>query len=273
MGYALFFGVLAGAMLAFPREAARAAMDALALCASSVAPVLGPFMACMLLIVSRLPGGPAVRVLLSWLTGSPGGARLMQTMKPAGRGALRLAAMSGTMSPMFFLGAVSAWLGDAAAGRLILICHLLGAAGVGCCIRGGGACVCPPPEPTPLDRAFRDTALALLMIGVCMMLGGAMSAMIGCALPFLTPGVSAIFQCLTEVTSGVRALIGLQGPFTVPLVCAACSFGGLSLLMQNAAFWREGGVTVGQLFVLRALHGLLSGALCLAGQALFFSGL
>lgn len=268
MGYALFFGVLAGAMIAFPGEAAGAALHAMELWASSVAPVLGPFMACMLLTVPRLPGGQWTRTALAWLMGSPGGARLMQTVKPTGRGALRLAAMTGTMSPMFFLGTLASWLGSPEAARLILICHWLGALGVGCCIRGEKAAVCAPPAPLSLAQAMGDTARALLMIGVCMMLGSAAARLIACALPFLPPGASAAAQCLAEVTSGVKSLIGLRTSWTAPLTCAACSFGGLSLLMQNAAFWQEGGVTAGQLFVLRALHGLLSGTLCLAAQTL-----
>ena len=57
----------------------------------------------------------------------------------------------------------------------------------------------------------------------------------------------------------------------IELLCAACSFGGLSLLMQNAAFWQESGVRIGQLFLLRLLHGLLAGGL---GWIVFhFSGI
>lgn len=262
MGYAALFGILAGAMIAYPSEAARAASDALGLWAGAIAPVLGPFMACMLMIVSRLPVRPWARVLLSWLCGSPGGAKLMRAAGVSGRSALRMAAMTGTMSPMFFLGTLSGWLGDPAAARLMLICHLLGALALGLCIPAGKAASGPPPVPMPLAVALKDTALALLTVAGCMMLGSVAARMAACALPALSPDVSAGLQCLLEITAGVKALIARGSPFTVPLACAACSFGGLSLLMQNAAFWQEGGVGMGTLCLLRALHGVLSGTLC-----------
>ena len=261
MGYAVFFGVLAGAMIAFPGPAAEAARAGLRLWATAVAPVLGPFMACMLMVTSRLRGGAGWRVFLAWLCGSPGGARLMQTLKPVGAGALRLAAMTGTMSPMFLLGPVSAWLADARAGRIILACHVLSALALGLCIQPDRGFHCPPPAPMPLSQALRDSAQALLMIALCMMLGCVSARMAVCALPGLPPAVGAALQCILEVTAGIRALIALQGPGTVPLVCAACSFGGLSLLMQNAAFWQESGVTMSRLLLLRLLHAALAGSL------------
>ena len=79
-------------------------------------------------------------------------------------------------------------------------------------------------------------------------------------------------QCALEVTAGVKALTQLNLPFALPLVCAACSFGGLSLLMQNAAFWQESSVGLPQLLLLRLAHGLLSGSLCLIAQQLLGHG-
>ena len=69
------FGALAGAMLIFPQQAAEAAQKALALFACSVAPVLGPFMVCMLMLSSRIRGRMGLRVLLSWLCASPAGVK------------------------------------------------------------------------------------------------------------------------------------------------------------------------------------------------------
>ena len=259
MGWAAVFGALAGAMLVFPAEAAQAARDGLLLWARSVAPVLGPFMACMLMVTTRLGGGMALRAGLSWLCGSPGGARLMQTLGLRGKPALRAAALTGTMSPMFFLGTVSAWLGHPAAGRWLLLCHWAGTLILGLMIPGRAAEKVSPPSPMQLGQALRETALALLTVGLCMALGCVSARLAACALPHLPPALAAALQCALEVTSGVRSLIALGSPWTLPLVCAACSFGGLSLLMQNAAFWQESGVTMGQLLLLRLLHGLLAG--------------
>ncbi|MBQ9264956.1 MAG: hypothetical protein IJ189_12210 [Clostridia bacterium] len=263
------FGALAGAMLVYPGEAAEAAWQGMMLWARAVAPVLGPFMACMLMITSRLSGGPWLRVALSWLGGSPGGARLMQGMNLTGRDAVRYAAMTGTMSPMFFLGTVSAWLGDAVAGRIILLCHIAGALLLGLCVKKTGDTPAPACQPMPLGTALRESALALLTVALCMMLGCVAARMASCAFPELPPSAAAALQCALEVTAGVKALIEWPGTYTAPLVCAACSFGGLSLLLQNAAFWQDSGVTLSQLFFLRLLHAMLSGALCF----LVFQGL
>ena len=270
MLYAAAFGMLAGAMLVFPGEAAEAAWQGLRLWARAVAPVLGPFMACMLMLTSRVGGGAALKTLLGWLCGSPGGARLMQGMGLRGPAALRFAAMTGTMSPMFFLGTVSAWLDNPAIGRVILCCHILGAFLIGLCIYKGEQQAPPPAVPMPLGIALRESAFALLTVGLCMMLGCVAARMAACAFPHLPPWGAVALQCALEVTAGVKALIALHPPYTVPLICAACSFGGLSILLQNAAFWQESGVTLGQLALLRILHAVLSGCLCRIVLWVFF---
>ena len=269
MLYAAAFGILAGAMIVFPSQAADAALRGLTLWARAVAPVLGPFMACMLMITSRLGGGAGLNTALGWLCGSPGGARLMQPLRLSGPAALRAAAMTGTMSPMFFLGTVSAWLQSAEKGRLILICHLLSAFLLGLAIPKGKEAPQPPaPSPMPLGAAMKESALALLTVGLCMMLGCAAAKMAECAFPRIPPAAFAALQCALEVTAGAQTLISLQSDYTVPLLCAACSFGGLSILLQNAAFWQESGVTPGQLFFLRLAHGALAFLLCLFAQRL-----
>ena len=267
MGYALAFGLLAGAMIVYPAEAAAAAGDGLALWARSVAPVLGPFLACMLMLSSRVGGGMMVKIALGWLCGSPGGARLMQDCGLEGKNALRAAAMTGTMSPMFFLGTVSGWLNDPSGGRLILLCHIAGALALGLCIPCGKINAPVSAVPIPLPQALRDSALALLTVALCMMLGCTAARMAACAFPNLPDWAAAALQCALEVTGGVKALIGLGNPYAIPLICAACSFGGLSILLQNAAFWQKSGVSIGKLLLLRMAHASISFALCLALKA------
>ena len=269
---ALPFGILAGMMLAFPREAAEAARQGIAVWAQAVVPVLGPFMVCALLITSRLSGSLPLKILCGWLSGSPGGARLLAGEGLRGKAALQGAALSGTMSPMFFLGTVSLWLNDPAAGPLIFFCHLCGAVLTGL-IWG------PLPkgkkgkaQPLPLGAALRESAQALLTVGLCMALGCAAARMVLCAAPKLPSAAAAALQCALEVTAGVQALIRLKGAHSLPWVCAACSFGGLSLLMQNAAFWEESGVGFMQLLGLRLCHALAAGGLCLAACALLGRG-
>ncbi len=268
MGYAAAFGMLAGAMIVYPSEAADAAAEGLALWARAVVPVLGPFLVCMLMLSSRMGGGVWLKTALGWLSGSPGGARLLRDSGLRGKSALRAAAMTGTMSPMFFLGTVSEWLGDPRAGRMILLCHVAGAMLLGLCIPRGEKGTVQPARPVPLALALRESVLALLSAALCMMLGFAAARMTACAFPGLPDWAAAGAQCALEVTGGVKALIGLEPLHPYPLVCAACSFGGLSILLQNAAFWQESGVGVGKLFLLRIAHAFLSFGLCCAGAGL-----
>lgn len=256
-------GALIGAMLIFPLQAADAARQGLLLWARAVAPVLGPFLALMLLLSSRLPGGAGGKILLSWLCGSPGGARLMQAMHPRGRTALRYAAMTGTMSPMFFLATVSGWLESPAAGWKILLCHLGGALLAGLCFRCGERAPAASPAPMPLPQALRESALALLNVALCMALGCVCARMAACALPRLPMWAVVGVQCLLEVTGGVQALSALRPPLACSLICAACSLGGLSLLMQNGAVWRESGLGLPALLGCRGLHALFAFLLCL----------
>ena len=262
------FGALAGAMIVFPAEAAEASYQALALWARAVAPVLGPFMACMLMLSTRMGGGLALRTVMGWLCGSPAGARLMREANVRGRSALRAAAMTGTMSPMFLIGTVGAWLGDRRLGWVIFFCHVLGALCVGLCIRSTEKAEAASPVLMPLGAALRESALALLTVALCMMIGCVAAKMAACALPGLPPEARAALQCALEVTGGVKSIIALETPCAAPLICAACSFGGLSLLAQNAAFWQDSSVDIGKLALLRLAHALVSDVLCQAAMKL-----
>lgn len=264
-------GVLLGAMIVFPRPAAAAARDALSAWAQAVVPSLGPFMACVQLLSPHLGSSMGARTALSWLGGSPGGARLMQEDGLSGRGALHAAALTGTMSPMFFLGTLAGWLGNARAGWLLLGCHWLGAFLAGRCF--------PPARPAGKSRpaaqatrgisqVLRETAAALGMIGVCMMLGAVAARMAACALPFLPPQGIAALQCLLEITAGARALLALSPAAPLPVLCAACAFGGLSVQLQNLAFWQRSGLTLSKLVLVRAVHALIAGGLCFLACAM-----
>ena len=99
-----------------------------------------------------------------------------------------------------------------------------------------------------------------------MTLGCVAAKIAACAFPSLPPEIRTALQCALEVTGGVKSIIALQTPHDAPLICAACSFGGLSLLAQNAAFWQDSGVGMGKLALLRLGHAAVSGALCQAAM-------
>ncbi len=263
------WGALIGAMLVYPSQAAEAAWHALSLWARSVVPALFPFLIGMLMLGSRIRAKGGTLVALGWLSGSPGGARLLQQQKPAGRYALRLAALTGTMSPMFFLSTLSGWLMDSRAGIIMLAAHLLGALSTGLMVPAHPEMSSTESTPLPLATALQNAATAMLTVAGCMTLGCVAARMTACALPGLGTPWMVLLQCLLEVTAGTQRIIAVDTTLKIPLLCAACSFGGLSLGMQNAAFFQESGVTLMQLLKLRAVHALVAFALCY-GMCLLF---
>ena len=158
---------------------------------------------------------------------------------------------------------MSGWLESPAAGWKILLCHLGGALLAGLCFRCGERAPAASPAPMPLPQALRESALALLNVALCMALGCVCARMAACALPRLPMWAGVGVQCLLEVTGGVQALSALRPPLACSLICAACSLGGLSLLMQNGAVWQESGLGLPALLGCRGLHALFAFLLCL----------
>ncbi|MCI5771317.1 MAG: hypothetical protein MR021_00580 [Clostridiales bacterium] len=120
--------------------------------------------------------------------------------------------------------------------------------------------------PVPgLFEAMSAAAAALLTVAGCIMLGTVASALAGKYLSGTAPWVAAALQSALEVTGGVRALCALDASVGVRSVLCAffTSFGGLSLLMQNSAFWQKRGLDAASLLPLRLLHGTLSALMCL----------
>ena len=132
--------------------------------------------------------------------------------------------------------------------------------------RGNGRRGSGTAEPAPgLFEAMSAAAAALLTVAGCIMLGTVASALAGKYLSGTAPWVAAALQSALEVTGGVRALCALDAPVGARSVLCAffTSFGGLSLLMQNSAFWQKRGLGAASLLPLRLLHGTLSALMCL----------
>lgn len=258
----LLSGSFIGLMLAFPQNSTRAALQALEIFATSVLPSLFPFTACMLLLTAGRTVPLQVLTALSFLGGSPSGARLFSgaDMDPAC--ARRMARMTGTMSPMFFLGTLSLWLQNEQAAQLLLFCHLISA-----------MMLCFPPfkrqkaprislPPLTFGEALQQSTLAMLTVGGCIILGSVAARLIGCLLPQLPKLPLAILQSLLEVTSGCKSLIALNPPFLLPFLSAFTSFSGLSILMQNSAYWEKHGIFLKNLLFYGLLRGIIAFLLC-----------
>lgn len=253
---------LAGAMLWQPGVVMEGAARGCALWADSVLPGLLPFMICVLYAAGRLrPGGGAtwrlvklsrgggLLALMGWITGSPGGARLLAEGLRRGtisRGeAARLAVYTGVMSPMFVLGTLPEWAGLPGAGWRLLAAHWLGALGAGRLMRfvpeKESASLLPEAgetSPLTLPQAVREACQALIAVAGCMALGCAIADLVKVLCPGLPEGAAALLQCGLEVTAGCRAL--LEAGFPFGCLAGAVSLGGLSLWLQNLAFYPAG---------------------------------
>lgn len=262
-------GALLGATYIFPAAAAQAARDGLSLWARSLLPSLGPAMALCLFLCSRFPGKRMPVLFSAFLCGSPGGARLLRDLPHSPGTALHDAALTGVLSPLFFLSTLSQWLQSQNAALLIYICHLAGAKMAALFFRKEKSSPAAP-SPLSLPKCAEQAIFALLQVGYYVMLGSVAARMAACALPHLPGKAAALLQCLMEITGGIPSLLP-YGP-SLPFLCALLSFGGFSVLMQNLAFWKEKGVTALQLTGIRLLHGLLSFLLCYFLQFLPFFG-
>lgn len=246
----LISGIMLGLMLTFPQQSAQAALDALTAFARSVLPVLFPFTACVLLFTAgRTLPLPAL-LLVSLLGGSPTGARLFAECHLTPPLARRIARATGTMSPMFFLGTLSVWLQNARAARLILICHLLSACVLALPLFRHKLHIRLPALPVP--QALQQSAQAMLTVGACITLGAVGAQLFSCLLPHLPALPLACLQSLAEVTLGCKSLIAARPPLLLPILSACTAFSGLSILLQNAAFWGKKNIALADL----ALFGI-----------------
>ncbi|MDR3050915.1 MAG: hypothetical protein LBU67_04255 [Oscillospiraceae bacterium] len=237
------------------------------------------------------PGEAGPLALLAWLGGSPAGARLIIQARDQGQLTLRqgerLAFLTGTMSPMFLLATLPGWAGLPHAGGVLLLAHWLGAAlagvGLGRVVpfsRSDGAAAPPramalpaskPPQPAARPAVappIMAAVQACLTVGACMAVFGVVAQMARCLLPGLPPAMAAGLHALLEVAGGAKALAALPLPPRTRLaaLAGACSFGGFSILSQNAAFLKPAGVRIGALLAMRCCHALaatgIAWALC-----------
>lgn len=259
----LFSSALAGALLAAlalrPQAGMQAARLACRQWATGVLPALFPY-----LVVSRLllgaAGGGALTVPLAMLAGSPAGARLL-ALGGANRKSQRRAALCATASPLFLLGTLNG-------GAHMLAAHWLGALaayGFAACFppRADGAALSASPEPASLPEIIADSALAMLPVCGCMVFFSVVTALAEALFP-LPQALGAALAAFLEMAGGCARISELALPtrLTRALLCAAVSFGGLSVFMQNAAYLRRAGVDLRVQFAAKAVHAVAAFGVC-----------
>ena len=256
-------GIFIGLMLVYPQNSTLAARHALASFASGVLPALFPFTACMLLLTAGRAFPLPVLLTLSLLGGSPTGARILSEAAPDPAAARRLARATGTMSPMFFLSTMPFWLGSEKQGLLLLGCHLFSAIIFAVpLLRCQSSRIMLPP--LSISAALLQSAQAMLTVAGCITLGSVGARLVCCLFPHLPALPLALLQSAFEVTSGSQSLIAAAPDCLLPLLCFFTAFSGLSILLQNAAFWGKQGVTLTNLTFFGLLRGGIAFLICFA---------
>ena len=255
----------------------------------SVMPALFPMMV-LNGLSARLSGREKrwMTVGFCWLAGSPASAQRLEGLRERGelpeRALLPLAAATGVMSPLFFVGSLGSRLPNPAGGWLLLTAHWLGALAAAGLIHGLSRRFSPmekaetvrPEERTAgrasllaaLPDSLRQAGTALLSVCGAMMLFSILAAFFRQGISFLLPGwaadhpeVPALLWALLEIGGGAHALLDVSPTLDLPLLCALCSFGGLSIWMQNLLFLGKS-IRPGKLLLLRLLHGAAAYGVC-----------
>lgn len=286
-------------VLAFSSQAMEAASQAARVFASGVMPALLPMMVLCRLLPAR-PNherswrGYAAAVLFSFASGSPASAQRVRDLYGAGAVApgalLSLLAACGVMSPMFFTGTLAQWTGLREGCWALLLCHWTGAlaaAGLVRLVSGhlparrASAAEAPQPPartaaPRPsLPEAVTGAATSLLAVCGAMMTFAIAAGVLRALVSALFPGWAAAHGpllaaawALMEVGGGAAAVLEAWSRVPMALLCALCSFGGLSIWLQNLLFV-PACVRPAKLLCVRMLHGALSGGLALLVFTLF----
>lgn len=277
-------GLMILLILRDPASAAEAARQASRIWAVSVLPTLFPFMVLSLLLVAGRSARTSGRfqtaplLILGLAGGSPAGAKLIAAQAAQGslspRQAQRLAAACITCSPMFVLGTLTIFLDAPSLGLPMLASHWLGAWLTGlCCVvwtrdwkgRPGKQAGAQAVPPITLGEAISQSASAMLTVCGCMILFNVLLEAASSVVP-LSPSGAAALGSVLEMAGGCARIASLALPNdqAAALLCAAVSFGGLSIWTQNAAFLRNAGVRLPVQLAARVLHAVLSYAICRA---------
>ena len=254
-------GTLLVWMLARTDIAMQAASDACRLFVTSVMPGLLPYMALSRLLLSRMGGRlPASAVLLlGWGGGSPTGAALLASAADCPKAtARRIAVACATMSPMFLLGTLGAWLHSPRAA----LCVFLGVIGGGWAaglLAGRSGRLTVTREPIPFSAAVEQTMRTMLLVCGTMAVLRMAAAMCGDVLHG-QPELSLVLTTLLEVTTGTVQIAALPLPLAwrAALLAGATGFGGMSIILQNRALLPENVLSLPRQILWQALHAALS---------------
>ena len=270
-------------VLYMPDVSSLAARQALGIWGLDVIPSLFPYMVLCRMIANQLrqtnlPAFPVIAIL-GVLGGSPSGAAAISSYARQGRFSRQqlysLCALTGTISPMFFLSTMRSWNIAPSVCRWLFISHIGGALLVFLCVwsffpQAEHSSV--PPHNLPIDSEASpivQSVSSVLNVGGCIVFFSVIAACFSASLAWLPETVRASFHGLLEVAGGVHALsmLAISAQTKGLLLAMATGFSGFSILSQNAMFLKDCGVKFSHLVLLAFIRAVFS--FCL--MALFFN--
>jgi len=287
---------LALLLVTYSPLATQGAREGLALCGQVIIPSLYPFLVIgniftqlisarkpakhthsrATYVLLRQPPAATGAMFLGLLGGYPLGAKAAASLME--RGALtrvqaqRLQLFCVNAGPAYLLGAVgSALLGSRRAGLLLLV-SLTAASIVMAFISRfwDSAESIQPPHTAPKSSPLTPDSCLLIaiaqatkaIIGVCawVVLFSSLCALLRLLPHALWPAIPSL-NVLLEVSSGAVAVVR-GGGATLPVLCAALGWGGLSVHCQILGDLRKTGLPLKIFIVSRLAHGAVAAAIC-----------
>jgi len=251
----ILVSLCAAGLLLFSQEAMQSARAAAQTFGNGVLPALFP----MMVLCRMLPSDGRIwlTAAFSFLSGSP--ASVQRASKTRCRFPETLLALTGVMSPMFFTGTLAGWTGDARAARTLLALHWLSAMVTAAVWRMFEQPSAPEAteaaEKAALPAAIQQSAISALGVCGAMMLFSIASGVAGAILaPVLGERMISVLHAAMEIGSGAHAIIEQWESPPFALLGAMCSFGGLSIWLQNLLFVPKS-IRPAKLLCMRMLHG------------------
>lgn len=215
--------------------------------------------------IFRLPGVSGYCLLMSFLSGYPVGAKTLSDLKEIGAAspseATKMSVLCSTSGPLFILGSVGMGMfSDGKIGIILLAAHFAAVLLSGAAFRFYKTV--PAREYLPaLKRAdnvlydcMYSSVLSVLCVGGFIAVFYTLSVMLSDrqVLTPLSAGLSALgvpaetaegfARGLVEMTGGCRALAGTPSPLNVAGCAFLITFGGISILFQQAVYLKKAGV-------------------------------
>ena len=257
--------------------AADSAREALTLCARTLIPSLFPLFVLGGMLVPglsqihipglcRILGFPEGYFLLGSLGGYPlGAACIAQAVDQKALSkeeAERMMGLCSLCGSGFLFGVVGALLSIKEA-ALIFVFQLEAALATAAFWPGNSAEQgCIPAETVSLPDAVNQAVRSILSVcGWVTLAAVATGFLKRWAFPFLPEKAAVILTGLMELTNGIFAAQSMPHGMQFVLCGLFCSFGGVSVLLQIGGL--SNGLRMGQCFLQKALHALLTSALSL----------